>query len=83
MSSLATSGPVVLGGVDVVHAGLHGAPKHGDGLTPVARRSHDPGSGELHRPEADPSYGELAEQEGVHGDDPKPGSAETTPVPTR
>ena len=44
---------VVLGGVDVVDAGVDGPAQHGDRLVVVARWTHHAGTGQLHRAEAD------------------------------
>jgi hypothetical protein len=41
--------PVVVAGVDVIHAGLDGLSQHGERGIDVARRSEDLRPGELHR----------------------------------
>jgi hypothetical protein len=63
-------GPVVLRGVNVVHAQLHGAAQHIQRLAAITRRPPDTRAGQLHGAQADARDREITQSVAVHGTHP-------------
>ena len=60
--TLGNFGPVGVGGVDKIDSQLDCAPQDSDRLGMVGRFSPDASAGELHRAEAEPANGNIADQ---------------------
>ena len=74
---------VVLGGVDVIHTELDSSAQHRHSLTMISGRPEHPGSGQLHRSEADAVHSDGAQGETVHNFDANQSAGRATDSASR